>query len=213
MSIGKGFQLGTEMAGVCLVVWSPPKLHLERSPKKSAPTSSPTSFSTSPTKDPLLALPAPEASSLSSPGAEAFTPTKEGRGVVAAGPATSGLAAETYPASDSADNISKFQGMIRTNNEGGDSAMLKRPAATELVAVPKKPKITELVAVPKKPITKKPAGNRLELPDGFTQRKVQRKTGASAGHWDTYYFGPCGTMYRSLREVQLALDTSASAIG
>ena len=236
-------QMSLGMAGLPgFQVCSPPKLHLEMSPKKSAPSSSTTSLATSPTSAPLLALPAPEASSLSSPGAEASTPTKEGRGVVAVGPAanghaaeacpvvavgpaTSGPAAEACPASDSVDLISKFQGMLHANKEGDDSTMLKRPAAaelvaapkkpkiTELVAVPKKPKITELVAVPKKPITKKPAGNRLELPDGFTQRKVQRKTGASAGHWDTYYFGPCGTMYRSLREVQLALDTSASAIG
>ena len=139
--------------------------------------------------------------------------TAEDCPVVAVGLATSGPAAEACPASDSVDLISKFQGMLHASKEGDDSTMLKRPAAAELVAAPKKPKITELVAVPKKPITKKPAGNRLELPDGFTQRKVQRKTGASAGHWDTYYFGPCGTMYRSLREVQLALDTSASATG
>ena len=125
---------------------------------------------------------------------------------MAVGPATSGPGAEVCPASDSADLISKFQGMLRTNNEGDDSAMLKRPAATELVAVPKKPKITELVAVPKKPkITKKPAGNRFELPEGFMQQKVQRKTGGSAGKWDTYFFGPCGTKYRSLTDVQIAV--------
>ena len=52
-------------------------------------------------------------------------------------------------------------------------------------------------------VTKKPAGNL--LPADFTRRRVQRKAGASAGKWDTYFFGPSGTMYRSMTEVHAAV--------
>ena len=45
-----------------------------------------------------------------------------------------------------------------------------------------------------------------KLPPGFTEKKVQRKSGASAGMWDTYYIAPSGKTYRSLAEVRAAVE-------
>ena len=78
-----------------------------------------------------------------------------------------------------------------------DGPLMERPVATH-VAEPmlKKAKSVAL---------KKPASSD-KLPSGWSERRVQRKTGASAGVWDTYYDAPWGKTYRSLAEVRAALE-------
>ena len=88
--------------------------------------------------------------------------------------------------------------LLASGAEPNDETAMKRPSAIEtLVAEPKLKKA--------KTMLRKPAASD-KLPPGFTEKKVQRKTGASAGVWDTYYIAPWGKTYRSLAEVRAAVE-------
>ena len=114
-----------------------------------------------------------------------------------------------------ADLIAKFQGMLL--EVPNDEPAMKRPSAADTTALVAEPKLKKpaadtsaLVAEPKfkkakTMLMKKPAASD-KLPPGWDEQKVQRKSGASAGVWDTYYIAPWGKTYRSLAEVRAAIE-------
>ena len=87
-------------------------------------------------------------------------------------------------------------------------AALKRPAAAgpvRAVAVPVHAVVVPVIkhhakSAAASPARTKPAPATKGLPRGWRTQVSVRKTGASAGIRDTYYYSPCGNMYRSLRE-------------
>ena len=115
-------------------------------------------------------------------------------------PAVAAPAEAVPPATAPADLIAKFQGML---NEAvpNDEAAMKRPSAADASALVAEPKLKKAKTM----LMKKPAASD-KLPPGWDKKQVQRKSGASAGEWDTYYIAPWGKTYRSLVEVRAAIE-------
>ena len=98
--------------------------------------------------------------------------------------------------------------LVASSKKTTKAKVLKKPAAAPALVAAPQVAPAALVAVPQNLVAgpQKRDADAFELPPGWTMRKEQRKSGGSAGKWDTYFFNPAGKRFRTQGEVMKALQ-------
>ena len=147
--------------------------------------------------------------------------SQESQGTGNPGPASPCVAGPPL-APQASDLVTRFQTMLQqqkpkeneeeelvaSNKKTTKAKVLKKPAAAPALVAAPQVAPAALVAVPQNLVAgpQKRDTDAFELPPGWTTKKLQRKSGGTAGKWDTYFFNPAGKRFRTQGEVMKALQ-------